>query len=335
MILRNHVVPINLLYLQVYKKRISKNHYLFKKILEFFRREMSGFIGEKRIDYPLNKLDFKHAICHSLRLPYFEVHFQIDTLLLTPRFFLIIEVKNYSGIISFDPSVNKMIRTLNGKVEYYDDPLTQAEEQNFQLRQWLRDHGVPEIPIIHIVVFSNPEAILKINPSYKKHMEFVVTIHHAAHKIRELSKMHQTNHLSYSDVIKIGNTMIAEHTLAKPTIITEFNFEKNDFLKGVICPNCGSLPINWNNRSWECWNCKGRFSNAHLYTIKDYYLLNGPTISKRQYTDFTQINNLDTASYHLKRMKLDKQGNTHQLQHLLNYNYETDFDYLFNLKGYA
>ena len=57
---------------------------------------MSGWIGEKRIDYPLSKLDFKKVICHSLRLPYYETYFQIDTLLLTSRFFLIIEIKNHS-----------------------------------------------------------------------------------------------------------------------------------------------------------------------------------------------------------------------------------------------
>lgn len=335
MILQDHIIPANLLLLQLLKKRIPKNHRLYNKILDLHRREMSGWIGEKRIDYPLSKLDFKKVICHSLRLPYYETYFQIDTLLLTSRFFLIIEIKNHSGIISFDPSVNKMIRTYNGQVDYFDDPLIQAEEQKFQLMQLMNSYGIKDIPIICIVVFTQPDAILRIDSSFTNHQKHIVTIHHTANKIREISTMFQTPRFSNSDLIKISKKLISDHQPVKPTVQNEFNFNYIDYLKGTICPECGALPLSWKNRKWECWRCKKRFVGAQINTIKDYYLLFGEKISKKQLIDFAKIDNPNRASHFLKSLKLKKEGRTHQIKHILNFDLTKDFNYLFELPGYA
>ncbi|MGM8216767.1 NERD domain-containing protein [Bacillaceae bacterium W0354] len=334
MILKEHEIPANLIKLQSYKNRVSTEHHEYDRLLRLLHRERAGYQGEKSIDYQLSKLDFKHTICHYLRLPHENYRFQIDSLLKATRLFYTLEVKNLPGIVSFDTTTNKMIRTLNGQVEYYDDPVIQVEEQKFQLEAWLKLHGYPHIPIEPLVVMAHPDTILKIDPSQTEHLSKVIPLHNLSRKLREISEKYSKEIFTFSQLIKVGQQMISEHDPAPVTIHRKLNIKQHDFIQGVICPECGAKPISWKKRKWECWSCGGRFPDAHIYALKDYYLLMDNKINKKKYADFMGVKNMRTASYHLNKLNHKKFGHTHQLYHLLDYSYQKDFQYLFELDGY-
>ena len=59
---------------------------------------MAGYYGEKSLDYHLSSLNQeKFDIYPGLRLSIRSQYFQIDSLVITTRFLLIIEIKNLKG----------------------------------------------------------------------------------------------------------------------------------------------------------------------------------------------------------------------------------------------
>lgn len=130
MIVKPRSYPINLRKLKALKIRIPRNHPKEKEIKEDFAKNSAGYKGERELDYPLSfLLGDVYSILHDLRLFSDSYHFQIDALLLSPRFLLIIEVKNFSGTITFDSEFTQVIRSNAGKEKAFFDPILQVEAE--------------------------------------------------------------------------------------------------------------------------------------------------------------------------------------------------------------
>jgi len=115
MIAKERGVPIKLQKLEILLRRISFLHPKMPKIKEDYLKVKAGYMGEKSLDYYLSFLpEEQYYIFHYLRLPYQNHHFQIDTLILSPYFIPIFEVKNISGTITFDYNFNQLIRAKEG-----------------------------------------------------------------------------------------------------------------------------------------------------------------------------------------------------------------------------
>ncbi|WP_176757435.1 nuclease-related domain-containing protein [Salimicrobium halophilum] len=65
-------------------------------------RTASGFHGEQSLEYPLSLISPDYDIYYDLRLPHGDSFFQIDCLLVSEYCFLILEVKNHRGVLTFD-----------------------------------------------------------------------------------------------------------------------------------------------------------------------------------------------------------------------------------------
>ncbi|RSL35137.1 NERD domain-containing protein [Salibacterium salarium] len=89
-------------------------------------------------------------IFHDLRLRNSLRYFQIDTLILTSSFFLIIEVKNIAGTLSFDPHRYQMVRKANGTAEEFSDPRLQVKRHHLQFEKWLEQQQIPIPPFIKL-----------------------------------------------------------------------------------------------------------------------------------------------------------------------------------------
>ncbi|MEN1968845.1 nuclease-related domain-containing protein [Lentibacillus sp. N15] len=89
---------------------------------------VTGYIGERKVDYQLRSLTRKYTILHDvyLELPYGN-SVQIDSLILTPNAIFIIESKNYKGTITFDTVLKQLIRDDGEKETGFKYPITQAE----------------------------------------------------------------------------------------------------------------------------------------------------------------------------------------------------------------
>ncbi|WP_277674518.1 nuclease-related domain-containing protein, partial [Piscibacillus halophilus] len=80
------------------ERRVSPDCSVFGDIEESLRIVRIGDRGERSLDYYIELVSSNDLLVfYDLRLPRGEHHFQMDTVLVTPRFVLLVEVKNISG----------------------------------------------------------------------------------------------------------------------------------------------------------------------------------------------------------------------------------------------
>ncbi len=123
---------------------------------------MAGYYGEKSLDYHLGALNQeKFDIYPGLRLSIRSQYFQIDALVISTHYLLIIEVKNLKGELEFDSAKGQLIQKIDDKINVYDDPFAQVQKQKIHLLQWLEENKFPPIQVETLVVLSNNNALIK------------------------------------------------------------------------------------------------------------------------------------------------------------------------------
>lgn len=104
MIVKKRKVPLAIRKLRALTYRLPPNHPKLPLIMNDLKKREAGYKGECSIDFPLSFLEPKsYFIFHDLRLQDQSRFFQLDTLLISKKFALIIEVKNMAGSLYFDP----------------------------------------------------------------------------------------------------------------------------------------------------------------------------------------------------------------------------------------
>ena len=149
MIIKKRKIPRSILKLQVLLRRLPPHHPQISLIIEELKKRTAGYKGECSLDFPLGFLEQNFDIFHDLRLEDQSRFFQIDTLLITQKMCLIIEVKNIAGTIYFDPIFRQLIRTKDGKETAFPYPITQLERQELQLKEWFQKNRLQDMPSFH------------------------------------------------------------------------------------------------------------------------------------------------------------------------------------------
>ncbi len=131
-------IPIKATLIEATLKRLVLGHPKRQPLEAELGRMMAGYWGEQVVSSILEGLPKnEYFIFHDLRLQGKYRPFQIDFLLLSTSFFLILEVKNIAGELRFDDTFNQLIRTLNEQNEGFDDPIVQVNLQRKKLQAWL------------------------------------------------------------------------------------------------------------------------------------------------------------------------------------------------------
>ncbi|MDQ0353086.1 ribosomal protein L37AE/L43A [Alkalibacillus filiformis] len=326
MIVKEHEIPAKLLKLAAAHKCLFEHHPDYRQVETELYRERSGYAGELRVDYPLSKLDFPHFILHDLRLRLFQNFFQMDTLLLTERFVLILEVKNFTGIITINPTFNQLIQTVDGETHTYDDPVIQVEEQKQQQLQWLGFSSVHELPVETLVVMANPKATLDITS--EKHRDYIIPISQLTQKIRDVSQKYREPIMPVDATSRLAHKMKDHHNFKNYNIEKNFRIHYDDYKRGAFCPNCKASIMIRMRRRWECRRCKHRSADAHVNALKDYYLLKGEEVTNREVRDFLRVESASLSKHFLKNADFETVGKTNTRKYLLDYDYQKDFSYL-------
>jgi len=132
------------------------------KILEL------GLYGEKSVQFELMNSFIPIHILHDLQLKHGEWKAQIDFVVITRKFLLVIEVKNYYGNIEVTENGDFIRNVMKGKKvvfkEGFYSPIRQIERQTEVLRNLLQESGVigNKTPIKQVVVFTNNKTILDL-----------------------------------------------------------------------------------------------------------------------------------------------------------------------------
>ncbi len=307
--------------LEALLRRIPQNHSKRSEIEVELSKYRAGFKGEQSLDYYLDFLpeqDF--LILHGLRLPFKDYHFQIDTLMLSRSFFLLIEVKNIGGNLLFEDTYKQFLRILdNGEKEVYKEPVQQVKMQQFQLSYLLNEWKFPSIPIEHLVVFANPKAILQTSNPSSEYTKKVITSPGLLDKINEIKTRRKEEYITGKDLRKIARNLIKKHVPAKPDIYHKFEISPSDIKPGVFCSNCDTTCMRRKSGRWICTECKSSSLHAHIEALEDYSFLISSKITNRQAREYLHISSRTTMHRILKEMNLKHTGSKKNRAYVLEF----------------
>ncbi|MBN8201631.1 MULTISPECIES: nuclease-related domain-containing protein [Bacillaceae] len=274
MIVKKRNVPIRILKNHALLRRLPNNNKAYVEITNDLARRIAGYRGEQAVDFHLSKLSEKDFyIFHGLRLTNGKYFFQIDTLILTSRYALILEIKNYAGTLFFDPVCNQLIQTnSSGEEKGYANPVEQANQQLRELKKWL-NHKDSKLPIEFLVVISKPTTIIKTNPNS---VHLLQKVKHVQYLTSEIEKLSQTynEHIDLKELKRISRQLMKEN---HPETFDALNFYKipfSDIKAGVICPSCHTTFMKRLFAAWHCQKCNSISREAHSHALVDLFLLN-------------------------------------------------------------
>ncbi|WP_339147241.1 MULTISPECIES: nuclease-related domain-containing protein [unclassified Sutcliffiella] len=310
---------VRLLTLEAAIRRVPPVHPKYQLIEKEHGKLHYGFIGEKALDYFLTFLPNNNTqLLHGLRIEDpLNRYFQMDTLLITPGYCLILDSKYVSGTLEFDETTNQLIRHRGEEREKFGDPLSQIERQKYQLTLWLDKHNFPPLPIGGQIVLTHSNAtLINATPSLMKKVTFHTNL---PHKLQAIDDQKFTPLLDNSTYKKLSKMLIKKHTPDEFSILQHFGIHYHELRKGVICPRCTYLPMLQKHGSWICENCGLYSKTAHVKNLMDYKLLVGNIITNRMIRDFLLLPSPNVANYLLSSMKLPTQGTNRGRKYLLDH----------------
>jgi hypothetical protein len=296
LVIKERAIPLKLLILGAILRRLPYSHKQYKDILDEFKRREAGYSGEKSLDFYFRSLpEEKYMILHDLNLQDGEYNLQIDTLLLTPEFALIISVKNMAGKLIFDTENEQFTQINNEKEKGYPYPIAQAERHKRFIAHLLADNGYPAVPVDYIVVISNPYANYVITgPNSRRIRIRVCKADVLLNRIEVFEKMYLNLFLDKKELRKLCRLLVKLNTPPTGYLLTKFGIQKLDLLTGVQCPFCHYLPMIRKKQKWYCSSCNSYSLDAHLNALMDYFLLIDTKISNKEFRNFVQVNSEDT-----------------------------------------
>ncbi|WP_177184848.1 nuclease-related domain-containing protein [Sporolactobacillus nakayamae] len=263
----------------------------------------AGWKGEQNLAYYLKCISDP-----TIRI-FYDLHLkecQIDVLLLTPTFLSILEVKNYSGVLSFYNDLGQVVRTMGGRREGFANPILQANRHRMYVQQWLTERHFPDILIETDVVIAHPSTI--VDSSDKTVKEHVFHAEKAPIKLQRMINNYQGSP-NYSRFLpQIEKALLNDHHDPFPDVLQKFGVSSTDLQRGVLCEACHHFSMQRISANWQCARCGHRSKNAHRSMILHYFLLFGPTMTNKQCRDFLKIDNAKLMIDLLNKMNLKREG---------------------------
>ncbi|MBK5442738.1 MULTISPECIES: nuclease-related domain-containing protein [unclassified Peribacillus] len=301
--------PMKMLKLEALSRRLSPNHPKQKKITNDYRKIRTGFYGESSIGKELKDLSKKYQVFHDLRLSRDESSFfQMDFLIVSTNCCIIIEVKNFAGLLYFDRTYPQLIRTKDGQEQAYLDPIIQVDVQKSRLINWLNLHKFPLLPIETLIANANSNTIIKTTPGHASIFKQITGKETLISKIQTLEKKYPSAQLTQRQRNKLSNTFLQKNTPHNPDILKWYQISETDLLKSVHCPECSILQMQRHWGKWICAHCSYSSKDAHIQTLRDYALLIRPKITNKQARLFLQIESIDIMQRILSTMELPYTG---------------------------
>jgi ribosomal protein L37AE/L43A len=299
--------PIRLLMYEALMERIQKNHPKTPLIEQDYKAWRAGYKGELQTDYRLSFLPKKgFHIFRDIRLQDEKWYFQIDTLILTLRYILLIETKNYSGTLYFDKDSQQIIQTKDNQEKSYDNPINQVRMQAWHLKRWLHNYNFSIPPIYHLVAISNSSTIIKVSDRSLNNL--IVKGDVLLSRVLQIDELSSNPTFSEKELKKLSKLLIKKHTPSHPDILKPYSLTQENLQKGIQCPSCHSFGMEREKWIWKCPVCEHKSQIAHYQTVKDFFLLLNPVIHNQGFRTFVNCKSIKTASNILSSMNLPHTG---------------------------
>ena len=282
--------------LETLTPRLSTQDPLYPTLLEYLKRERS-------LDFYYKQLPKAPLLLHGLRLHDESAsYFQIDTLMFFQNFLLIIEVKNYTGVLAYDVETGLLTREQGkGNVDRFDDPIAQVQLQRYRLQRYI---SLGNLPVFTLVVFTNPNSMLHING----HQPNMLLRERLPQRITELLTTNKITHFKQSELVQIATQLKDAHEPSTVNIIEKFQINRCAIQSGVWCTSCKHEYMIRKNRNWYCLSCNHTDPNASLRTLQEYKILFGKEITSNQAERFLTLDSRKIAKSILDRANCKKIG---------------------------
>ncbi|MEG0386399.1 MAG: nuclease-related domain-containing protein [Solibacillus sp.] len=267
---------------------------------EFYRLE-AGLAGEKKLQQILSEYTFKHdaQIIYNFECKNEKgsTH-QMDALILTPSFILILEVKQISGTLYYKPAQHEFYRIQDeGTQENFPNPFDQAYRHQLflesQFTSWQLD-----IPILYTVVIANYRA--KLDNSLQN-----FPIFHISGLPSFLENLNKRFPMKQANLSFIRSKLDALYFRLPP----RRTVESSRLRRGVLCRDCNySHVMHYVRGSWICTFCHSKSKRALNETLHHYRVLIKPEITNREFREFVGIDSKHATSKILMRLGLEKVG---------------------------
>ena len=291
-----------LLYMQALLRRMHEHDEHFSTTQTEVNNLEAGYFGEQRIDREFTNFTMPHLhyLLHNVELRTHQgsTH-QIDSIVLTSHFLLILEVKNITGILLYKPHHHEFSRLRkDGTMENFTDPFEQAYRHQLFLERLLYSWHI-ELPVAYAVVIVNQNAVL--DESLRGYPIFHLT--GLRRYIHRLFSKYPTCDVELPYVSKRLLALTHRHPPKRRVNDTA------RLKKGVLCVKCSFKSwMDYQNRSWCCRTYGTRDKDALRWALHDYRLLIGERITNQQFRAFAGIESIHTASKILTRLGLKKVG---------------------------
>ncbi|MEK5039914.1 nuclease-related domain-containing protein [Sporosarcina sp. FSL K6-3457] len=287
-------------------KRLPNDHEKRHYISEELYNRKAGYGGEQQYDKCMTEFKpaYPHAILHDVCLKQDGVYFQMDSILITPAFIAISEVKNIAGKIIITSNPTQFIRVLpSGERKVLKSPIVELERKQFFLFNWLKQRSIT-LPITGVVVFAyNNELVIEQIPETK-----ILFAYEAPSYFRTLPI--NKDSLTNKDIQNLAFELIKNHQEYTPfPMAITTNIQPAKIKPGVICPQCTQFSMIWEMKKWTCLHCKHTGIHEHKAAIEDWFILINNKLTNREFRYFTQIEDRNVARRLLAKSDLVLQGN--------------------------
>lgn len=224
-------------------RRLPQSHPKRGLIEGDLAKRKAGVRGEEAVDYFLKDLPgfiLLKDIRHSNGTGDF---YQIDVLLMCSNFLLILEIKNISGTIYFDPAFNQLIQSKQEIERGFLEPLIQAKRQQKELAKWIAAMNIC-IPIEYLVVISNLSSIIKTSSYHKLALEKVLHASQLRDRIEKLMEKYPLEKLTDRDIKKkLSRAITQKHIPANYNILKYYDMDIKEIITGIQCPACSRFSM--------------------------------------------------------------------------------------------
>ncbi|MEK3978707.1 nuclease-related domain-containing protein [Psychrobacillus sp. FSL K6-2836] len=284
--------------------RLPISHPMHKSMLKKAKNKAAGDIGEEVVMRELAKLKLPYSFhaYHNVSL-YAEKLIQMDILIVTPHYALILEVKNFKDTVEITTNPSQMVQTLaNGVKNVSRSPESQVEDYIYQLTQFFKQFNI-NLPVLGAVVFAF-ETLHIINSSNRT---TILLQNDLLSYLRAIKT--QKPHLNVTQLERIKNLILQKNKDYQPFPLSDYySIDPKDLITGVICENCTYIGIKKVKLRWICPKCSTPSQTAHQHTIKEYFLIARKTLSNKECRQFLRLNNNHEATRIMKKANLTKIG---------------------------
>ncbi|AYC29941.1 NERD domain-containing protein [Paenisporosarcina cavernae] len=245
--------------------------------------------------------DFPINLFHDILLKSYSF-FQIDHLILTKHYALIIESKNLKFQIEITRNPDQLIQYDElGNSKVMDSPLQQLEKNCEWMRGWLLNKGI-DLPVFGIFAVSNVNCKIVT----KQEEPTIVRASFLQKKILELPR--STEFIDENTLAKLKKSILNEHMeFDQHNFLKNFDVDVKELLPGMWCDVCKKLTVSKIGFKFMC-TCGNENPSSFMQAVNDYFLLMKNEMSNKECRTFLKIESAKVTYRKLQQSGLQIQG---------------------------